>query len=147
MRDHDYPRLFCGKIERREMRDPDMTPIPRHMSGQLVRLYLPERTIIAPAVLGDEAFDDFFLARYAPEVVVDERGEPGFMDSNGNVVWPEDEMPLFDGAPRKPEGRRKKGWLRRAKSRLRRKNARRRATLARLVTYPHLAPMVERKLP
>lgn len=121
-----FQPAFCGKIARQEMREPDMTPVPRRISGQLVRLYLPGHTLVASAVLGDEAFDDSFPARYAPEVVVDEHGDPDFMDRNGNIVWPEDEVSLFDGDPRKPEGRRKKGWLPRARIRLRRRAARRR---------------------
>ena len=60
LRDYDDQHQFCGKAERQEMRNPDMTPVPRRVSGQLVRLYLPGRTIIASAVLGDGAFDDFF---------------------------------------------------------------------------------------
>ena len=60
LRDYDDQHQFCGKAERQEMRNPDMTPVPRRVSGQLVRLYLPGRTIIASAVLDDGAFDDFF---------------------------------------------------------------------------------------
>src|SRR3972149_4808547 len=60
LRGYNDPPRFCGKAERQEMRNPDMTPVPRRVSGQLVRLYLPGRTIIASAVLGDGAFDDFF---------------------------------------------------------------------------------------
>ncbi len=43
-----------------EVRSPDMTPVPRLSGAKLVPLYLPNRTILAPAVLGDEALDGSF---------------------------------------------------------------------------------------
>ena len=55
--DSSQYRPFHERIARKEMGNPDMTPVPRRIAGRLIRLYLPGKTIIVPEVLGDETPD------------------------------------------------------------------------------------------
>lgn len=55
LRDYDYDRRpFCRKIAK-EMREPDMTPVPRHAAER--PLYVPGSGFFSSEVLDDEALD------------------------------------------------------------------------------------------